>query len=372
VTVEVAGNEVPEVSLVPMVGAFDLRPAQIRLTATADDHDGTVTQVVFFADSTQLGTATSAPYTVTWQRPAAGTTFAVTAVAYDDEGAVTTSSPMTVAIPANQAPSASIVSPASATLPGRPAEIQAVAAADDADGTIARVEFFANDTLFGVAIASPYSAVLKPVLPGTYVLKVVAHDDEGATATSAPVTVIVPANKAPVVALLSPANGASVQKHSSVTLTASATDADGAIAKVEFYAGATLIGSDVQAPYSITWTNVPSGYFALTAVAYDDEGLTTGSSPVAITVPELWLATFTPSVDHASNVDRYVLELFTAGASSPVVSYDMGKPALAGTDVTVDVSTLIAALPAGTYTGKVKAVNTFGTSTSDALTLVRP
>ena len=71
------------------------------------------------------------------------------------------------------------------------------------------------------------------------------------------------ANLLPSVTLTSPASGAAFTAPGTVSLTASASDSDGTIAKVDFYAGSTLIGTDTTAPYGITWSNVATGSYAL-------------------------------------------------------------------------------------------------------------
>ena len=69
-----------------------------------------------------------------------------------------------------------------------------------------------------------------------------------------------------------------------IVLTASASDTDGSIVKVDFYSGAALIGSSAVAPYSATWNNVGPGAYSLTAKATDNVGGVTTSTTVAITV----------------------------------------------------------------------------------------
>ena len=44
-------------------------------------------------------------------------------------------------------------------------------------------------------------------------------------------------------------------------LGATATDPDGTIAKVDFYAGATLVGTDTTSPYAVNWTGVGAGTY---------------------------------------------------------------------------------------------------------------
>ncbi len=91
-------------------------------------------------------------------------------------------------------------------------------------------------------------------------------------------------NPAPSVSLTSPANGTSFSQGSAITLSANASDSNGSIAKVEFFAGATKVGEKTSAPYSISWTNAAAGTWSLTARATDNEGASTVSAAVSITV----------------------------------------------------------------------------------------
>jgi uncharacterized protein (TIGR03790 family) len=99
-------------------------------------------------------------------------------------------------------------------------------------------------------------------------------------------TLIVDPNRAPSVSLTAPAGGATFTAPASVTLGASAFDEDGTIARVDFYAGSNLIGTDTTSPYGINWANVPEGQYALTAVATDSAGAQTTSSAVNISVTQ--------------------------------------------------------------------------------------
>jgi hypothetical protein len=104
-----------------------------------------------------------------------------------------------------------------------------------------------------------------------------------------------PPNQPPTVALTSPASGASFTAPATISLAASASDSDGTVAKVEFYAGTTLLGTDTAAPYQLSWSSVPAGTYGLTAVATDDDGASTTSSSVAITVDDVPPPTDLPS-----------------------------------------------------------------------------
>jgi hypothetical protein len=61
----------------------------------------------------------------------------------------------------------------------------------DPDGAVTLVEFFVDGTKVAEDLAPPYNAVWPGVAPGPYTLTVVALDNQGLSATSAPVTVTV-------------------------------------------------------------------------------------------------------------------------------------------------------------------------------------
>jgi pectin methylesterase-like acyl-CoA thioesterase len=88
----------------------------------------------------------------------------------------------------------------------------------------------------------------------------------------------------PSVNIASPANNTVHEAPASITITAIANDTDGTIAKVEFFSGATLIGSKTAMPYSIVWENVAAGSYTITAKATDNSGASTTSSAIAISV----------------------------------------------------------------------------------------
>lgn len=79
----------------------------------------------------------------------------------------------------------------------------------------------------------------------------------------------------PTVAFTSPANNAAFTQGTAITLTATATDADGSIASVKFYDGATLLTTDNTTPYTYSWTNATTGSHTVKAVATDNSGNTT-------------------------------------------------------------------------------------------------
>jgi len=65
------------------------------------------------------------------------------------------------------------------------------ATANDFDGTVSKVEFFANGDKIGQDAASPYTATWTPSTPGRYQLVAEATDNDGATGSTQPVEVFV-------------------------------------------------------------------------------------------------------------------------------------------------------------------------------------
>jgi chitinase len=86
----------------------------------------------------------------------------------------------------------------------------------------------------------------------------------------------------PSVSITSPSTGATVG--TPLTITASASDPDGTIFSVSFYANGVFLKTDGAGPYSMQWSNPAPGTYVLTAVAADDKGGTTTSAPVTVTV----------------------------------------------------------------------------------------
>jgi plastocyanin len=99
-------------------------------------------------------------------------------------------------------------------------------------------------------------------------------------------TVIVQAaaNTPPSVTITNPVSGAVFAAPANVTIQANASDTDGTVASVQFFAGTTLVGADTATPFSIVASNLAAGSYALSAVATDNGGLSRTSAVVNISV----------------------------------------------------------------------------------------
>jgi hypothetical protein len=368
-------NQPPTVSLTaPTDGAAFTAPATIQLSASAGDPEGALSRVDFFAGSTLLGSDASAPYSYTWSGVAAGS-YTLSAVAHDAGGSTAQSPARSVTVvnapPPNQPPTVALTAPASGATYTAPASIAMTAAAADTDGSVTRVDFYANGSQVGSDAATPFAFTWTGVASGTHSLTAIALDDDGATRTSGARSVTVSANQSPTVSLTAPANGATYTAPATIALTATAGDPDGTVARVDFYAGSTLIQSDTSSPYTASWSSVGEGSYALTAVARDNSGNTTVSSTRTVTVtgtPVPTRAEFGASTNHDTAVDRYLLEIYAAGATpgtdAPIATQELGKPAVVDGECESDVAQTIVALTPGSYFGTVTAIGPDGQATS--------
>lgn len=97
VTVQPGGNQAPTISISsPANGASFVGPTNVTITATANDPDGTVTNVAFFDGSTALGEDSTTPYEVNANFGLGQ--HILTAIASDNTGTQATSAPVTITI----------------------------------------------------------------------------------------------------------------------------------------------------------------------------------------------------------------------------------------------------------------------------------
>jgi hypothetical protein len=80
----------------------------LALSATAADADGTISKVEFSNGTTLLGTATAAPYQLSWTPTAAGT-YSLTAKATDNSGASTSSTALALTVTSSPVATSSVV-----------------------------------------------------------------------------------------------------------------------------------------------------------------------------------------------------------------------------------------------------------------------
>jgi regulation of enolase protein 1 (concanavalin A-like superfamily) len=378
-------NTPPTVSLTsPTAGATFTAPATITLAATASDPENRLSKVEFFNGSTLLGTDTTAPYSFTWNSVAAGS-YSVRAVATDADGASANSATVAVTVNGvggggstlpNGQLNQDVGTPAVAgsaqfangsytvrgagadiwgasdqfhfvyqpvagdvVITARVASVQAVDTWSKAGVMIRETltggsrHAFAHPTLQGgdqltrrvttsgsttstaTASGGPpprwvrltrsgnaftmhrsndgvswtlYDSVQITMASNVYVgLAVTSHNASTATTAvfdNVSVSATPAGNAPPTVTLTAPASGATFTAPATITLSATASDPENRLSKVDFYNGSTLLATDTSTPFSFSWSSVPAGSYSLRAVATDADGASANSSTVSVTV----------------------------------------------------------------------------------------
>src|SRR5262249_52440366 len=133
---------------------------------------------------------TDSPYFYLWENVDPGI-YTLTAVAIDNDGASGTSGPVTITVLSNFPPSVAITNPVNYSTFAFPTNFLIAATAQDIDGLIAKVEFFAGGIKIGEATNKPYSLIWTNPPAGEYFLSARATDDLGAGSTSPAVDIFV-------------------------------------------------------------------------------------------------------------------------------------------------------------------------------------
>jgi len=275
----------PTVNLTaPTAGAISTNGAILHLAATASAPGSAITEVVFYADSTPVGSDDTAPFTYDWtisSRWAVGA-HTITARAFETNGAYADSSttfnlvtldPMTAAF---DTPAQNAVFPFPAAIP-----MQASATAPGSN--VVRVDFYANNQFVSSDDTAPYTASFTPTSIRQWEMMARAVDELGRSA-EARRTVHVTGPAIPNVAITSPATGSILVTPATPTITVDATANFATITRVQFYDGGTLLGEDTEAPFSFTSPALSLGDHTLYAVATSSTGTTGTSAGVPITV----------------------------------------------------------------------------------------
>ncbi|GAB3740441.1 Ig-like domain-containing protein [Spirosoma lituiforme] len=324
---------VPTVALTsPVANATFTAPATITLTASASDAGG-FTKVEFFNGTTLLGTATNSPYAYVWSNVAAGT-YALTAKATNTSGTAVTSS--TVSVTVGGAPVAqdaiAFNKPPMVVNPGQSYTVNVNYTATTKRiidvylfnaqyQTIAskNVQVEAGSGTQAVILTIPAGAA--PIKGGNWSVNLWKSDWSAVVKSSN--TSGVRVNARPTVSLTSPAESATFTAGANIELAATATDSDGTVSKVEFFNGATSLGTATTSPYAFTLTNVLAGTYTLTAKASDNDSLAATSTATTITVqaaPSAKVRVLHKDVDNnvANNVIKPTLQIVNEG-DAPLV-----------------------------------------------------
>ena len=197
-------------------------------------------------------------------------------------------------------PSVTITNPLAGAVFTAPVNIPISASASTGSVALASVAFYGGTNLLSTVSNAPYAFTWTNAPIGTNILTAIAVDNSSLSATSAPVSITV-LPSTPQVALTSPTNGNAFTTPANILVSAIASDADNALARVEFYSQPStnnsqpvLLSAVTNPPYNFTWSNAAIGTYTLTYPAQPVEFAaitgTSGKSSVAAFTRQIWLA----------------------------------------------------------------------------------
>jgi hypothetical protein len=380
VAVTVSGK-IPLVGLTaPLAGARLTAPATVGLTAAASEVGGTIAKIDFYANGALIATQAMAPYNATWTHVAAGT-YSLTAKATDSVGATQTSAAVNISVVDNVPPTVALTMPANGqgVFAGQP--VMLTATASDSDGVVSKVEFLVDGFTISAVASPPFTQTWTPTSAGGHTLQARATDNVGAFTTSLPVVINVGQNAAPVAAITAPTSNQAFSVGQAITITATASDPDGTISKLEFIADGAVIGSVSGAPFSKVWSGATAGAHALSVRATDNVGAVTLSAPLAITVSATTLpvvSIVSPTTGDVVSAGNAVMLSATASSAVSTISrvdfYNAGTT-LIGSVTTAPYVFAWTGVAAGTFLITAKAtdkVGAFATSSSVSIRVVTP
>ena len=354
-----AANLSPSVTVTnPAGGSQILVGSSVSIGASATD-DSAITNVDFYVDGGLVGGDNTSPYAAPWTATAGA--HALTAVAYDNDGLSKTSAVVNVT---GTLPTVSITSPTN-TQTVSIYTYTVSANATVTPGTITNVDFYVDAALVGNDITSPFSYAVVGASAGAHTLQAVAWDSNGNSATS-PVVNVTAANLSPSVTVTNPANASQILVGSSVSIGASATD-DNSVTNVDFYVDGGLVGGDNTSPYAASWT-ATAGAHALTAVAYDNDGLSKTSAVVNVTGTLPVVSITSPTNTQTVSIYTYTVSANATVSPGTITNVDFYvDAALVGNDTTSPFSFIVSGASAGAHTVQAVAKDSNGNAATSTL-----
>jgi hypothetical protein len=293
----------------PTAGSSATLPTTVTVSATVSDEADTE-KVELYRNADRIAivtTPTAGVYSYADVDPPAGV-HQYRARAFDTEFGFVESELHTVIInpevvtpPPPATPAVALVLPADASTVTLPTTVAISATSDDTANT-QKIEFYRGATLVGTdTTPSGDTYSVNDVNPpaGVHQYTALLYDNQTPTpgtarSSASTVTVnaepiVLPPPATPTVALTSPTTGTVAELPTTVTVSATSNDVANT-QKIEFYRGATLIGTDTTASgstYSVTDVDPPAGVHQYTALLYDNQTPTPGtarSSAATVTI----------------------------------------------------------------------------------------
>ncbi|MFC3031597.1 glycosyl hydrolase family 18 protein [Pseudoalteromonas fenneropenaei] len=231
----------------------------------------------------------------------------------------------------NQLPEVSAFSPANGTEFNQNDSVAISVNATDADGTIAKVEFFLDGALLSTATSGSQGvyATSWTALPGSHTLAVKATDDKGGVSPTLSHQVTVktsgPVNQAPVADLALSSAPAKLVVGSQVVFALSGSDSDGQVTQLSFAVNGAEVAATSGAATQYTWTATQLGAAQFVLTVTDDKGAVSSVSKTLTVVED------TPGTDPDACRPAGLYQ--TPGVNTPYCTvYDANGRELMGAD----------------------------------------
>lgn len=267
------GNVPPSVSITSPSGTNDIFVGDtVAIEAMANDPDGTVETVSFYVDDAELLTDNSAPFSANWT--AIEGIHRLKAKAQDNQGATSFSTEVTVTVKRNDPVGGC------GNLPTY-----------QAGASYTTGQLVANNNHKYTCNVAGWcsSSAAWAYEPGVGDHWQMAWSDNGVCSI------------APEVVITNPADNSVVLQGSQVSIIATASDADGTVSSVEFFANDISIATSTTPPYQSTYTAAELGNITLKATAKDNEDNST-SATVLLTVSNQSVISTLTSPQSGTNV----------------------------------------------------------------------
>lgn len=369
-----AANQSPSASISsPVNGASFTQGASVTFVgAGSDPEDGTLSGTsLTWTSSINGAIGTGASFSTSTL--AAGT-HTITLTAKDSKGATaSTTRSITITVPVNQAPTASISSPANGTSFTQGASVTFIGAGSDPeDGALSGTSLTWSSNING-AIGTGTSFSTTTLSAGTHTITLTATDSKGATASATrSITITIP-NRAPTASITSPTGSPSVVSGTSLMFAGIGTDPEDGPLSGASLTWASSIDGTMGTGTSLLWSGLSVGTHTISLTARDAQGLTNvATTTVTVTAPAPRatppVAAFTVSCP-AGGLGRYCR--FDASASSDATgiakyAWDWGD---GRTETLTTPTRVVTYTRAGTYTVVLTVTDNAGLSTSFTKTI---
>ncbi|MEP7062389.1 MAG: Ig-like domain-containing protein, partial [Betaproteobacteria bacterium] len=187
----------------PKQGSTTALKAPIAFSSIAESPDVAISRIDYWVDGNLIASSATAPYSYSWTTAGLGA-HSIAAVVYDVMAHKTQSEVVKFNVTADgkpptggtppPPPQVTITTPVNNATFVEGNDVHLTATASQSGGTIARVDFVANDKAIATSTAPPWTATWVKVAPGSYGLKAIATNNGGVAGSSSVVNIQVTAS----------------------------------------------------------------------------------------------------------------------------------------------------------------------------------